>query len=397
MKLVFRWMPLWLLAVVLPILILTSLVLYRSDRRVVSPRRGWALSILRASLVASILVLLLDPALVEQSIETETDELLVIVDVSESMTLVDKSADGEAGSRLVRVRTILESDAMARLRRDFRVTWCALDENLRENVHDLLAGASASDLAGPIVDAVLRRPRDSLAGAVLLSDGHHNSPRDPRKAARALHDLGARLFVIGVGPDAAPSDIVLRSIDATGKVFAGDEVDVEVVVENRGIAASRLPVFVHDGEKELARFELEDVPEHGVSRWPLRFQIHEPGRRRIVVRVEAQPGEATAANNETEIWIEVLDARIRILYVDGAPRWEYRYLRNTWERDENIELDVFLVSPPPERELPSDFPRTREELFQYDAIVLGDFPASLFSTEEQQTIVDFIGARSTLR
>ncbi|MCC6741226.1 MAG: hypothetical protein IT452_19450 [Planctomycetia bacterium] len=83
--------------------------------------------------------------------------------------------------------------------------------------------------------------------------------------------------------------------------------------------------------------------------------------------------------------------RTRVLYVDGAPRWEFRYLHNVMIRDGNLDVQCWLTTADPawtqphslrsdddafSRPLPA-LPATVEELCFYDVVVLGDVdPAS---------------------
>jgi uncharacterized membrane protein len=386
-------MPIWLFLVILPILLIAAWILYRRDRRLVAPARGLVLSMLRAVLVTACVTLLLDLADIDQRTEIEEEEVLVVLDVSPSMAL----SDGDGVSRIREATRVVQSPAFDALERKFRVSFHALDAGLREidaaEVGTLDAIGRGTDLGQPIVDAILERPRDSVGAVILFSDGNHNGARDPREAARALGRLGVPLINIGVGPLDPPPDLALVGIDATGEVFAGDEIEIEVTIDNRGLDVELLPIHVLDGESEVASFVIQNLPSRGASRWPLRFKIEAPGRHRLEVSIDAVPGEATTENNRRSFWLDVLSHEARVLHIDGTPRWEYRYLRDTWERDERIALDSFLVAAPPDRRLPSDFPRERAALLAYDVIVLGDIEPELFTRDEQQTLVDFVRAR----
>ena len=78
---------------------------------------------------------------------------------------------------------------------------------------------------------------------------------------------------------------------------------------------------------------------------------------------------------------------VRVLYLEEAPRWEYRYLKNALLRsDPNVNVQVYLFDAG--RDFPQEatdgtpslqtYPRTREELFAYDVVLLGDVPPERF-------------------
>ena len=76
--------------------------------------------------------------------------------------------------------------------------------------------------------------------------------------------------------------------------------------------------------------------------------------------------------------------QIRVLYIEGSARYEYRYLKNLLERESNdkksnksIEVKVLLVDsdddyPAVDKSALAAFPATQQELFQYDVIIVGD-------------------------
>lgn len=76
----------------------------------------------------------------------------------------------------------------------------------------------------------------------------------------------------------------------------------------------------------------------------------------------------------------------RLLIVDSAPRWSYRYLKNALLRDPDVDVHCFLTSADPDfpqehspasenpifRAPLKDLPATLEALLEYDVVILGD-------------------------
>jgi len=406
MTLLSRWMPFWLYAIVLPVLVVAAWLLYRRDRRILGTARGTILTVLRLVTVSILTTVLLDLSTTRTRTETIEDTVLVVVDASRSMSLPADSVVNETGdetsksrpSRFAAALTFLRTNLLPRLDERYEVTLHLLGNELetigRTSALDAASPTrDTSNLVAPIADEVARRPRDSVAGVVLITDGRHNGPRPAIPAAEVLGELGAPLVTIPVGPNERPSDLAVVSLEAKAVVFTGDEVDAEVVLDNTGVARESLELWIRDGERELGSFVIDEQLPQGVSRWPVSFAIDSPGRRKIRVEIETSGGEASVENNLAHTWIDVLDDRARVLLIDRSARWEFRYLRDSWERDERIDLDDYLLSAPPERKLPDDAPRTREKLFEYDAIVLGDIDAETFTSEEQQILADFVRAR----
>ena len=76
--------------------------------------------------------------------------------------------------------------------------------------------------------------------------------------------------------------------------------------------------------------------------------------------------------------------KLRVLYLEGTPRWEYRYLKNALVRDPSVEVQCFLASASRDftqessRGLPSlkAPPASEEELFRYDVVIVGQLSGS---------------------
>ncbi|MCA8973355.1 MAG: hypothetical protein KDC98_01470, partial [Planctomycetes bacterium] len=102
--------------------------------------------------------------------------------------------------------------------------------------------------------------------------------------------------------------------------------------------------------------------------------------------------ESQLDDNEDVRFLRVNDERIRVLYIQDTPGWEYRYIKNGLLRvDASIQVQSYLIDATPKFEQehgdevpPLDaLPRTEKELLQYHAILLGEFaPERIASTEE---------------
>src|SRR5262249_52619509 len=108
-----------------------------------------------------------------------------------------------------------------------------------------------------------------------------------------------------------------------------------------------------------------------------------------------RPRELQPENNRIVRTINVRKEKLKVLLVDGEPRYEYRYLKNFLERDETIELSVLLISSDPEYSeedryaLPT-FPAAKEDLFAYDVVLLGDADPSYLSVSQMHNLAEFV-------
>ena len=161
-----------------------------------------------------------------------------------------------------------------------------------------------------------------------------------------------------------------------------------MVVEDSGrIVGSTTVTLPKDGEATPVR---------------VRVPASEQGARLLRVHVPVQEGELVRENNERHTLVVVRDRREKILYMEGEPRFELKFLRQAVESDGNVQLVTLLRSAKDKYlrlgvddslELATGFPRTREELFSYRAIVLGSIEASFFTADQLRMLADFVSER----
>jgi len=118
--------------------------------------------------------------------------------------------------------------------------------------------------------------------------------------------------------------------------------------------------------------------------------------------VPEQPGEAVAQNNTRDHFLTILARPEKILYFEGEPRFEVKFLRQAVADDPNLQLVVLQrtaenkylrLGVEDETELLGGFPTTREELFSYRGLVIGSVEASFFTHDQLRIIEDFVSQR----
>jgi uncharacterized membrane protein len=132
------------------------------------------------------------------------------------------------------------------------------------------------------------------------------------------------------------------------------------------------------------------------------FPAGEPGIRDLEFSLDPLPNEEIRGNNKLSRLMDVPRGRKRILYVEGEPRWEFKFIRRALEQDAGLQLTTLLrtstnkyyrqgVDSPDE--LKDGFPESEKELFAYDALMIGSFEAAFFTPAQQEMISEFVSRR----
>jgi hypothetical protein len=287
------------------------------------------------------------------------------------------------------------------------------------SVTDLAAGLQ--EHAGPYAHRVQAESdgeaidKDGHTSVVILSDGQHNVEKsDPQSIAAILGERRIPIYTVGLGSLVRPEDLSVRSVEAPQSVFHEDRVQGEVVIDDDMPAGKPFTVRIALGDRTV--WEKRLVTERSnIRRVPFDFAIKELVEEQarlqradvkllnvplaFAVTVSQIEGEAEKGNNSAQMTIHAVTEPRRILLIDGRPRWETRYLRNLFERDQRWQVNALIAGtkaagPAWRRGDESGaFPRDLGTLFKYDVIIFGDVPAGLFSREELERLRDFVGER----
>src|SRR5213075_1385999 len=128
----------------------------------------------------------------------------------------------------------------------------------------------------------------------------------------------------------------------------------------------------------------------------MRFTPQRQGEFDLEASIEPRADEAVKDNNSFSQRLKVIDAKIKVLLVDQAPRWEFRYLQAMLLRDRRVELKCFLVEGDPAIArgdntpyLPQ-FPTKKEDLFKYDLVVFGDVDPKSITPAQLENLNELI-------
>ena len=278
-----------------------------------------------------------------------------------------------------------------------------------------------------------RGPRDDrLAAVILMTDGQSTPPIAtgansadapgqlgvPRRRGDALESFADRaipVFPVLIGSAVPPRDIAVGPLRAASAVFIDDPIAIETQLTARGLtepATVLVSLMRESGGRSGAGGAREAgaastiVDTRSVTLGPdvtsvvVEFNIKPQGTGVAQYRVSVSPlpGERITDNNTDVVDVEVIDDRLRVLFVESYPRYEYRYLKNALLREKNMDLSVLLIEADEQfvqegTEPIRRFPETPEELDRFDVVFFGDVDprAGWITTAQMNMLLDFVG------
>jgi hypothetical protein len=177
-----------------------------------------------------------------------------------------------------------------------------------------------------------------------------------------------------------------------------------VALLSYGLAGSKAKLSVRDAGKVLATQEVTLKGDGETQSETVVFNAGDAGPKSLEIGVEPVGGEANAANNKVARQVNVENRKPKILYFEGEPRWEYKFIRRALDDYHDIELAAMVRTtqnklyrqfPPSmnQKDLEEGFPQKVEDLFQFQGLIIGSVEANYFTPAQQQMIHDFVDRR----
>ena len=339
----------------------------------------------------------------------------------------------DAMPRSVRVQALLlegkpEQRILARLAAEHDVQLVTLDNGKVQQVWQPSSGESTlpatlpvpkgeiTNLTSGLEFAVGNQGKAEKGAVILITDGQHNAGPAPLEAAKILGGRKMPVYTVGVGSQIPPRDIAILRTVVPDSVFHEDRVRGTIVLKEEVPPGLPFTVQVKDGDKVV--WEKALVTEaRALRQVPFEFDVKQIADDRIK-KLNTTPagyellgapielkafvtgieGDRELSNNEAPMRFRAVTQKRRILILDGRPRWEMRYLRNLFTRDEKWEVSTVIAGTSSDAgfirgDKLDTFPNEQKLLEAFDLVIFGEVPKTLLKDEELKWLADFTGKR----
>lgn len=362
---------------------------------------GWRMlapvGVLQTLLLALILCLLWRPVLNVERVRDRENELAVAIDASASM------AYGDAGqSRLQEVAAALQNGTLQRLEKTFAVRLFGFAQATTPlNTLDAMPPPGRQTRIGDALHQVLQSAGSApLAGVILFSDGAENGDTLSEERLAEIASYGVPVHTVGLGPEAVTDDLELERVEVAGSAPAGSTIDAQIGIRHNGASQARLRVY--DRDNLVAARDIKLRPDAATTQLSLDLPAGQAGTHELRFVLDPLDGERNVINNSRTRVVNVPAARRGILYVEGEPRWEYKFLRRAVDRDRALRVASIVRTTPNKHyrqgvntpdELVDGFPSDPAELFGYDAVIIGSYEAAGLRAEQHRLLKEFVDKR----
>jgi len=402
-----KW-PGWLLVLVIVTAAvgLALLIRWKLRNATVEVRnwRAWVIWGIQSAFVALVLFLLWQPAILVSELSSQQNIIAVVVDDSRSMGI----ADSEGKTREAAAVAALEGGVLPGLRQRFQTRLYRLGRELTPSSEPReIAPVEPATRIGDNLKRLATETSDLPVGAiVLLSDGGQNSAGGgsgiSRDVLQVLRNRRLPVHTVGFGKEERAHDVEIEDVSIAASAIAESRISATVTLTQRGYTGKKAKLTVRDGAKEIGEREITLAADGRSQAEPVFFPAGAAGAKSLTFSMETLPGEENLANNAMTRPILVSDAKRRILYVEGEPRWEYKFIRRAEAEDPTVQLVSMLRTSENKiyrqgindaSELASGFPVRPEDLFGYTGIIIGSVDADYFTPLQQELLSEYVDRR----
>lgn len=441
---------LWVLSIILGVAAGFILILYYRDMKTKKRKRAEVfLWVSRCLIISWVALILLEPTIIKRKSLKEDSDIILMIDVSESMDLADKITDPELQVNIASLadiltieqkdkkknEVILSDEQLSKvfettrkellcsfleknngkftknLKKQFGLKAYAFGGNIQPLDTNLLAknakeaflsfsgDTKTTDISIAFAEAEKLSSKGNIAGVIIFTDGDWNRGSDPLMMVRKIGGANVPVYTVGLGNPDEVKDIEVTSVKANKSVQVNDSVSVQVDIKSSGYDKDTASVILKEGDRVLQEKKIELKKEMRTQTIRMEFKAEEVRMMLCSIQILPKKDEARTLNNYRSFEIDVTKGKKKVLYVEQLPRWEWRFIKNAVGRDPDFELTLVLFN---EGDRPSEgeqylpmIPLSKKELFSYDVIILGDIARSELSDAQIKLMEEFVAEQGS--
>lgn len=340
--------------------------------------RRVSLTGLRFAVFLLILLLLARPVR-EEPATADRPVLAILLDRSRSMGI----ADVGGAPRLDAAVAALRDEVMPALAGHVQIDLWGVGERLEPlDLETVRPEARWSDLTGALGEIEDRYAERRMAGVVLVSDGADTGAVVPDPSA-----AGPTVFTVGVGAREPARDREVLDLTAGRPAAAGSAIDLAFSTVGHGFDADPFDVRVLEDGRVTRVVTVTPPGDGAVTRTVVPVSPGRESATLYTVEIPVDESELVPANNVRSVLVPPPARPRRVLLVEGGPGYEHSFLKRVLRADPGVVVDAvidkgrndlgertFYVQGAAGRAeaLAGGYPATREALFRYDAVILGN-------------------------
>jgi len=303
--------------------------LYKVKKRT---RVVYALSFFRFFSIFTLLLLLIDPQIVQNHFETVKPKLNVLIDRSLSISEL-----GESEKVRAFYNRILEDEEISE-RFDLRTYSLGSQLNIL-NKDSLKFEENKTNINQALVD-LQKTNNKANSAVVLISDGNQTIGED---YSYFKADPNTSIFSIVAGDTTSSPDVYISNLNANKYAFLNNKFPIELILNYTGEKPVSTNLKISSGDQILKTQKVNFTKENSSQVITLNLEAKSIGTHMYKATMEAIEQEKNVLNNSQNFAIEVIDERTSVLIISSIIHPDLGMLKKSIESNEQREVEIVLI------------------------------------------------------
>jgi hypothetical protein len=401
--------PIWLLG--LGVLVAAGGLGFLIWRQGSGTSRMWVIRrvsvwVLQTALAALLLFLIWHPALSVSTLKPQQNIVAVVIDDSTSMTTND-----ETSTRQEAAEKVLNGGLLKALQEKFQVRLYRMSDHAEriEKLEQLTANSTATHIGESLKQVAADASNLPIGAMILLSDGADNNGGVDLETLAEIRRQRIPVHTIGLGRETMSRDVEISNVDVAARALPESRLGAIVSFHQHGYTGQKTKITLREGSKVVASQDVTLKGEGTEQVETVLFNAGDAGVKTLEASIDALPNEENPRNNRVTRLVNVDPRKPRILYMEGEPRWEFKFLRRAVQDDHTLHLYSILRTAPNKlyrqeqldgkqgltnvEELKDGFPTKIEDLFGFDGIIFVSVYAPYLTKNQQDMVKQFVLGR----
>ncbi len=186
-------------------------------------------------------------------------------------------------------------------------------------------------------DEVLNR---NLGAVIIASDGIFNRGGNP---LYELKQLNAPIYTIAMGDTIPKKDVLIADVSYNNLVYLDNEFTLDIEVQGYQAKDQTTKLTISENGVKVKEEQIQINSSQFLKNFPVKLKANKVGVQKYTINVSNVKNEITTKNNTQTIFVEVIDARQKILLVAGSAHPDISTLKQAIELNKHYEVTVALA------------------------------------------------------
>jgi len=222
-----------------------------------------------------------------------------------------------------------------------------------------------------------------IASATIVSDGIVN---DGSSSASDFERLGIPIYTVSIGDSTVQTDIAIKKVIYNDLIYNKSSTELRAVLFNQYLANKNVTVFLYEDSKLIDQKNVK-LAQSGLNNISFTYTPQFSGEKNLFISVSRLENEETFDNNQYPFIVNILDDKIKVLLIAGAPSYDLTIIKQLLNNNEKIEVNENIQLTKNKLNLDDEF---KSRIDSSDIIFMIDFPAQFSPSALISSLTDAI-------